>query len=57
MYKLYADSVRASYTARELAELLQEAGLTAAWVFLHARTHLAARGRNGLSCGGRVSAL
>lgn len=40
MYKLFVDSVRASYTERELKDLLRESGLTDAQVFLHARTHI-----------------
>jgi len=40
MYKLYVDSVRASYTAEELADLLRASRLADAQVFLHQRTHL-----------------
>lgn len=40
MKKLYEDSVRAAYTARELAELLRRSSLADARIFFHARTHL-----------------
>ena len=40
MYKLYCDSVRAAYTARELESLLRRTQLPGAHVFTHARTHL-----------------
>lgn len=40
MKQLFEDSVRASYTLSELAELIRESGLTQARVFSHKRTHL-----------------
>jgi ubiquinone/menaquinone biosynthesis C-methylase UbiE len=40
MYKLFRDSVQASYTGKELAELLRQAALPEARVFYHERTHL-----------------
>ena len=40
MYKLFRDSVRASYTGEELTELLRQAALPEARVFYHQRTHL-----------------
>ena len=40
MKKLYVDSVRAAYTAEELADLLRRSALHDARIFLHERTHL-----------------
>jgi ubiquinone/menaquinone biosynthesis C-methylase UbiE len=40
MYKLFANSVRASYTPAELTGMLLESPLAEAQVFLHERTHL-----------------
>jgi SAM-dependent methyltransferase len=40
MYKLYCDSVRAAYTARELAGLLGDSPLRDARIFTLGRTHL-----------------
>ena len=40
MRKLYTDSVRAAYTAPELAGLLQRSALADARLFFHGRTHL-----------------
>jgi len=40
MKKLYTDSVRASYTGRELARMLHDSRLAAAQVYYHERTHL-----------------
>jgi ubiquinone/menaquinone biosynthesis C-methylase UbiE len=40
MYKLYCDSVRSAYTARELEELLRRSPLEGASIFLHRRTHM-----------------
>ncbi len=40
MKKLYQDSVRAAYTAEELAELLEASALAGAKTFHHRRTHL-----------------
>lgn len=40
MRKLYGDSVRAAYTARELGELLQGSALAGVHTFRHRRTHL-----------------
>ena len=40
MRKLYIDSVRAAYTAPELAGLLQRSALADARLFFHGRTHL-----------------
>jgi ubiquinone/menaquinone biosynthesis C-methylase UbiE len=48
MRKLYEDSVRAAYTARELSELLHRSALAKARLFRYGRTHLGfiGRGRN-----------
>jgi len=40
MYKLFADSVAAAYTADELADMLGRSALADARVFFHERTHL-----------------
>lgn len=40
MKKLYVDSVRAAYTAPELADLLRQSALADARIFFHERTHL-----------------
>jgi ubiquinone/menaquinone biosynthesis C-methylase UbiE len=40
MYQLFRDSVRASYTGKELAELLRQSGLEGARIFYRGRTHL-----------------
>lgn len=40
MKKLYTDSVRAAYTGRELARLLERSSLAGARIFYHRRTHL-----------------
>ena len=40
MYQLFRDSVRASYTGKELAELLRQSDLEGARIFYRGRTHL-----------------
>ena len=40
MDQLFRDSVRASYTGKELAELLHQSALHGARIFYHERTHL-----------------
>jgi len=40
MYQLFRDSVRASYTGKELTELLHQSALHGARVFYRGRTHL-----------------